>query len=232
MCQVAHGSVIPKPAKTVINEVTKKLEDGGLKSGVGAVDDLKTKIGKPGANPADDVDSITGKKKIPCYSSLDGSDGNLLDHTVAFLFGGIRAEAGCEGAEKVIINGDEYLFDGDFYYKGDKIYISKKAGTVLVKGDLTDVSDVFKRFQSHYNDHVIIQKEFGNITQAQYLNKAIDAKNQAVDGINIQQKIRSDGSINKYNVKTNELVGYTSDGKILTLFKPENGIDYWNSITN
>jgi len=90
----AVGAVIPKPAKTVVGEVTKKLEDGGLKSGVGAVDDLKNKLGKPGtANPADDIDSITGKKKIPCYSSLDKPNHTPLDYAVAFLFGGVRAEA-------------------------------------------------------------------------------------------------------------------------------------------
>jgi hypothetical protein len=79
----------------VVGDVTKKLDDAGFKTGAGtgSLDDLKTKLGKPGNNPADDIDLITGKKKIPCYSSLGKQNQTPLDYAVAFLFGGIRAEA-------------------------------------------------------------------------------------------------------------------------------------------
>ena len=97
---------------------------------------------------------------------------------------------------------------------------------------MVEVSGLFKRFDYHYKNHVIEKNEFGNITKQEYLDMAIQAKNQRVDSINVQQKIRSDGSINKYNIKENILVSYTSEGKILTFFKPKDGIAYWDTITN
>ena len=114
----AIGAIIPKPAKTIVGNITKKIDDGGLKTAVGAVDDIKNKIAKPGTtNPADDIDPVTGKKKgIPCYSKVDNLNQTPLDHAVAFLFGGIRVEA-CREEVSVDFNQQDKHIAGTNAYK-------------------------------------------------------------------------------------------------------------------
>ena len=93
------------------------------------------KPSKPGTKrPSPDTEVNTGIKKIPCYSKLDNQ--TPLDYAVTFLFGGVRAWAlDCGEVVKVKIDGNEYTFDGDFYYKDGKTYIK-----VVGNGGLVEIT--------------------------------------------------------------------------------------------
>jgi hypothetical protein len=152
----AIGAVIPKPAKTVVSNVSKSIDD--LKKGAGAVDDIKNKTGKPGtSNPADDIDPVTGKKRIPCYSKLDNPNQTPLDYAVAFLFGGIRAEAAdCvyEPGQKGYPNADDL----------ENITKPDNKSNHLVSGNLSE-SQIIKSTQNGP------AKYFGKVNEVQALEK-------------------------------------------------------------
>lgn len=83
-----------------------------------------------------------------------------------------------------------------------------------------------KLLDIHYDKHVIKQGEYGSITKHQYLEKAQDIIGS--DSPNVISKKRSDGSRVFYNKSTNDFVVLSKDGYIQTLFKPTNGINYYN----
>lgn len=83
-----------------------------------------------------------------------------------------------------------------------------------------------KLFDDHYEKHVIVQKEFGDITKEQYLQMVNDLLNATGD--NILTKTEEDGDLLFYNVDTNEFAVMRPDGIIRSYFKPSAGIDYWN----
>lgn len=83
-----------------------------------------------------------------------------------------------------------------------------------------------KLYDEHYQKHVITQKEFGDITQEEYLEMANVFLNSTGD--NILTKTEDDGDMLFYNVETNEFAVLRTDGVIRTYFKPSAGIDYWN----
>ncbi|WP_245683840.1 hypothetical protein [Vulcanibacillus modesticaldus] len=84
----------------------------------------------------------------------------------------------------------------------------------------------YKLLRSHYNKHVLKQKEFGNIKMDEYLKGARKLINSKLDG-NILTKTRSNGDILFYNKSTNEFAVVTKDGVIRTYFKPKEGIEYF-----
>jgi hypothetical protein len=63
---------------------------------------------------------------------------------------------------------------------------------------------------SHYNKHVIQQKEFGDITKEEYLKGAQNLVNSGPGG-NILSKTRSNGDEIFYNKSTNEFAVVTKD---------------------
>lgn len=83
-----------------------------------------------------------------------------------------------------------------------------------------------KLLRSHYIKHVVKQKEFGNITMDEYLERARKLINSKPGG-NILIKTRSNGDILFYNKSTNEFAVVTKDGVIRTYFKPKEGIRYF-----
>ncbi|MDU1937864.1 hypothetical protein [Clostridium sp.] len=91
-----------------------------------------------------------------------------------------------------------------------------------------------KKFDKHFDKHVIKQGEFGNITKDDYLKLA----NEFIDssGKNILSRTASNGDILKFNNKTNEFSIVTKDGVVRTYHKlnPQihgkgTNLDYWNS---
>ncbi len=91
-----------------------------------------------------------------------------------------------------------------------------------------------KKFDKHFDKHVIKQGEFGNITKDDYLKLA----NEFIDssGKNVLSRTASNGDILKFNTKTNEFSIVTKDGVIRTYHKlnPQihgkgTNLDYWNS---
>lgn len=75
----------------------------------------------------------------------------------------------------------------------------------------------------HYEKH---KEEFGDITEAEYLEKANQFYSEAVSD-DIEQITRSDGSSAKYKFSTNEFLVITKDGNIRTYFKPQKRGVYW-----
>ena len=43
----------------------------------------------------------------------------------------------------------------------------------------------------------------------------------------VEELKRSDNSISKYDIETNEFVVINEDGSIRSYFRPTNGIEYW-----
>ena len=124
--------------------------------------------------------------------------------------------------------------DGKVYYVPANMTFSqwKKAFVDGVKDGLTAVitdaiiNITFKSpelLKRHYEKH---QGEFGDITEAEYLDKANQLYREALSD-DVEQIMRSDESISKYKFSTNEFLVVTKDGKIRTYFKPEKGSDYW-----
>lgn len=124
--------------------------------------------------------------------------------------------------------------DGEVYYVPANMNFTqwKKAFVDGVKDGLTAVitdaiiNITFKSpelLKRHYEKH---QGEFGDITEAEYLDKANQLYREALSD-DVEQIMRSDESISKYKFSTNEFLVVTKDGKIRTYFKPEKGSDYW-----
>lgn len=100
-------------------------------------------------------------------------------------------------------------------------------GRALIKAGVKKLAfRTQKLLDSHYDKHVVKQKEYGSISKQQYLEKAQDIIGS--DSPNVISKKRLDGSRVFYNKETNDFVVLSKDGYIQTLFKPKDGIDYYN----
>lgn len=113
------------------------------------------------------------------------------------------------------------------YAQWKKAFVNGGAKTGLT---LAVVGDIIKaEFESpelltrHYEKH---REEFGDITETEYLEKANQLFYEALSK-DVEQVIRSDGSISKYKFSTNEFLVITKDEKIRTYFKPVDGAEYW-----
>ncbi|BBB90433.1 hypothetical protein MAMMFC1_01084 [Methylomusa anaerophila] len=108
-----------------------------------------------------------------------------------------------------------------YYYDGGWV----KAGTVAsgsgAWGQATFQSE--KLLERHITDHL---QEFGNITQAQYVQKARDLLNSKVGG-EVQGFTNNLGWTFRYNATTNEFAIGSPQGTISTMMRPTNGIQYW-----
>ena len=81
-----------------------------------------------------------------------------------------------------------------------------------------------KQFDGHYEKH---GREFGDITQEQYLQKANDLINNDSDTI-LHKTEAEDGDYIYYDTVNNEILFLSTDGYIRTYFKPSSGMDYYN----
>lgn len=76
----------------------------------------------------------------------------------------------------------------------------------------------------HFTKH---QQEYGTISEAEYLRIANELAD-APPSDDVKQLMRSDNSVSKYRVSTNDFVVVNEDGTIRTLFKPEKKEAYWD----
>ncbi|MGG7179466.1 hypothetical protein ACQPU1_18025, partial [Clostridium paraputrificum] len=134
----------------------------------------------------------------------------------------------------------------DFHGKFDGITDADDAGIMKIIGDVNGKitegvgnRNKFnfgneKKFDKHFDKHVIKQGEFGNITKDDYLKLA----NEFIDssGKNVLSRTASNGDILKFNNKTNEFSIVTKDGVVRTYHKLDpqihgkgTNLDYWNS---
>lgn len=99
--------------------------------------------------------------------------------------------------------------------------------TALTEQEKEYVSYTFrtkKQFDGHFEKH---GKEFGSITQEEYLKKANDLINNDSDTI-LHKTEAEDGDYIFYDTVNNEILFLSADGYIRTYFKPSSGIDYYN----
>ncbi len=99
--------------------------------------------------------------------------------------------------------------------------------TALTEQEKEYVSYTFrtkKQFDGHFEKH---GKEFGGITQEEYLKKANDLINNDSDTI-LHKTEAEDGDYIFYDTVNNEILFLSADGYIRTYFKPSSGIDYYN----
>lgn len=78
-------------------------------------------------------------------------------------------------------------------------------------------------YQRHVSKHLA---EYGGISEEEYINRARKLLQSPVSDDILSLK-RSDGSVSKYRISTNEFVVGTKDGHIRTAFKPKDKMDYW-----
>lgn len=78
-------------------------------------------------------------------------------------------------------------------------------------------------YQRHVSKHLA---EYGGISEEEYINRARKLL-QSPASDDILSLKRSDGSVSKYRISTNEFVVGTKDGHIRTAFKPKDKMDYW-----
>lgn len=80
-----------------------------------------------------------------------------------------------------------------------------------------------KLLNEHIDKHL---KEFDNISEEEYVQKARDLLNAELSD-NIKGFMTQQKTFLKYDVKNNEFVVGNSKGFISTFYKPSRGINYW-----
>jgi len=80
-----------------------------------------------------------------------------------------------------------------------------------------------RQLEEHYAKH---GQEFGNITQAQYVELA-QALRDEPKGPNILQAVRADGVITRFDRRHGYFGAYNPDGTIRTFFIPNTGESYF-----
>ncbi|MDR2610018.1 MAG: hypothetical protein LBC58_01015 [Clostridiales Family XIII bacterium] len=75
----------------------------------------------------------------------------------------------------------------------------------------------------HFDDH---GKEYGVNSINEYEKLAIVLRDKNID-TNIREFISESGLRFKYDIKNNDFLIYKENGEIVTLYKPDDGYNYW-----
>lgn len=81
-----------------------------------------------------------------------------------------------------------------------------------------------KQFDEHYAKH---GREFGNISQSEYLRLAQALRDEPAGGP-ILQIVKSDGIITRFDKRSGAFGAYNPDRTIRTFFKPNDGERYFH----
>jgi pyocin large subunit-like protein len=81
-----------------------------------------------------------------------------------------------------------------------------------------------RQFEEHYAKH---GREFGNISQAEYLHRAQTLRDTPVGGP-ILEAVKAGGIITRFDRRTGAFGAYNSDRTIRTFFIPNNGERYFH----
>ncbi len=81
-----------------------------------------------------------------------------------------------------------------------------------------------RAFEEHFQKH---GREFGNISQAEYLRLAQDLRD-APPGGPILEAIKSGGVVTRFDRRNNHFGAYNRDGTIRTFFIPADGERYFH----
>lgn len=77
--------------------------------------------------------------------------------------------------------------------------------------------------EEHFQKH---GREFGSITQGQYLRLAQELRGADVGG-DVREAARADGVITRFDVRTGAFLAFHEDKSIRTFFKPNDGLRYF-----
>lgn len=80
------------------------------------------------------------------------------------------------------------------------------------------------RLVEHYEKH---GREFGNLSQAQYLQLAQQLRDAPVGGDVLEVVRQSDGVISRFDKSSGAFLAADPDGTIRTFFKPNDGVAYF-----
>lgn len=80
-----------------------------------------------------------------------------------------------------------------------------------------------KRLADHYAKH---GREFGNISQGDYLRRAQNLRDAPVGG-DVIEAVRRDGVASRFGRRRGEFVAFDRDGTIRTFFRPNDGEAYF-----
>lgn len=97
------------------------------------------------------------------------------------------------------------------------------AQLALGSGRFSNANFATGQLEAHFAKHA---DEWGAIGQDAYLARARSMLGSDPGG-NLVGFVRSNGDVLRYNVRTNEFAVGSSSGVIRTLFRPDDGIDYW-----
>lgn len=81
-----------------------------------------------------------------------------------------------------------------------------------------------RNLEEHYEKH---GREFGSITQDEYLRQAQTLRDQSVGG-DILEATRNDGVITRFNRNSGAFLAFNKDLTIRTYFRPNDGERYFN----
>ncbi|MDX1983063.1 MAG: hypothetical protein SFV51_22520 [Bryobacteraceae bacterium] len=80
-----------------------------------------------------------------------------------------------------------------------------------------------RSFELHYEKH---RAEFGNISRAEYGRLAESLRDAPVNARYLRD-VRGDRTISRFDKESGHFGVYTADGKVITFFKPERGMSYY-----
>ena len=142
-----------------------------------------------------------------------------LKHAPKGVVGGASAGAKIEGAAVTEATREVVL---------EKVATFEQSSCdVMAKWTAKDFSEV--SLKKHFNKHVIDKAEWGinsELTLEQYAIKARELLNSPLNE-HIDGFVSKNGFVFKYNKITNEFATAKPCGTIETLFRPKNGITYW-----
>ena len=83
------------------------------------------------------------------------------------------------------------------------------------------------RSQARLDDHYVKHgHEFGSITKAQYLAMAQDLRDASLSST-VLQALQADGSLSRFDRRTQAFLAYNADLTIRTFFRPNDGEAYF-----
>ncbi len=80
-----------------------------------------------------------------------------------------------------------------------------------------------RALEEHFQKH---GREFGSITEAQYLRLAQELRDADVVG-DVREVTRADGVLTRFDVRTGAFLAFHEDKSIRTFFKPNDGLRYF-----
>ncbi len=80
-----------------------------------------------------------------------------------------------------------------------------------------------QRLSQHFAKH---GSEFGNVSREQYLLAAQELRDRPAGG-DVQEIVRSDGTVSRFDRASGAFLAFDQDGTIRTFFKPNDGESYF-----